>query len=81
MTGPRGGVDSTYLSPKVPPPADRCRGMDIPAVCCGKPCSVVYMTRGPLTGCLMYLLRWADGSETWLAAQFVQLVPAHSEGY
>ena len=55
--------------------------MDIPAVCCGKPCSVVYMTRGPLTGGWMYLLRWADGSETWLDAQFVQLVPAHSEGY
>jgi hypothetical protein len=49
--------------------------MNQPAECWGKPCGVVYMTRGPLTGCLMYLLRWADGPETWLAAQFVQLVP------
>ena len=49
--------------------------MNQPAECCGKPCSVVYMTRGPLTGGWMYLLRWADGSETWLDAQFVQLVP------
>ena len=47
--------------------------MSQPAVCCGKPCPVVWMARGPYSGELLCLLRWPEGAETWVGFQFVQL--------